>query len=434
MLGPRKEKDDGFFELPQEPIEIKKVYTFQDLTKRAREVTLLTASDFYPYLNSQITLEEIPLDQLMPCARYVLRQNLKIQRALRDKLLPFGLDPCHLTSRVSAVRYSWGEREYVLVPPIVEESRDDGGINIITDGLHRIIDAKARGEKTIIVMMIRKTAMPLPVMPIDWDEVRVVESVPPLSTKRKLRFGNSKDMLFWFGLTGERLERVLSGIKDRDTLGYTFFFRNLNMEDLKRGHGEFAWEEECRRRFRTAEVIVTNLKNDSVVLLSRKLKPELWGNVIGEREIREEPEITAAKALQRQIGISVKPFKDLKRPLILIDNFSFPDQPRVRFIYCLPVDLSTQPLTVGNEIQTHKLFPELLVLRDEYTPDLRLWGGKSTSVALDFWEQGYFERGEKVPSSAYAIDNWGVAAKTPFEKLVSSSPDVKSSAPDWSIR
>jgi len=49
--------------------------------------------------------------------------------------------------------------------------------------------AKLAGLKKITVIMIKGIAFPLAVMPVGWDEVRVVNRVPNLLAKRKIRPG-----------------------------------------------------------------------------------------------------------------------------------------------------------------------------------------------------------------------------------------------------
>jgi hypothetical protein len=119
--------------------------------RRLREVTL--AGDpipgFRPYRSSTITLEEVPMDELYPCALYVLLGHLEFQRKLRGRLSrrKVSIDPLHLREECALVEFHWKSQDsQVLTPPLIEVSEDDGNMMVVTDGLHRVTVGRDEGE------------------------------------------------------------------------------------------------------------------------------------------------------------------------------------------------------------------------------------------------------------------------------------------------
>lgn len=152
---------------------------------------------FSPYHSSKITLELIDVNQLHPCSLYALSSQLNILRELRRLFLQKGLDILNLTSDRTFITYNCGGKDYVISPPVIEVSEEDGSILVITDGLHRIFIAKELGLATIRAIKIENTAAPLPVLPVDWSEIKLCDVVPPTEQKRKFRFAGMKEIWQW---------------------------------------------------------------------------------------------------------------------------------------------------------------------------------------------------------------------------------------------
>jgi hypothetical protein len=320
MPGPRKEGEVGSLQDRLDIFEIPEVYNLDHLIEAARRVSLTNVRGIYPYLNAQISLEEVSIDSLVPTARYVLRNNLYAQKQLHEQLLRFGIDSFHLTKDLAAARLYGNSGEQILVPPIIEVSEDDGGVNAITDGLHRITKARERGEESVSVLKIEGSATPLPVEPVNWDEVRIVDQVPPLSSKRWLRFTDAEEMFGWFGLTGERLGRILSGVRKNDPIGYTMLFRNLGMTDITRGDGRDK-AEELRRRCGVSEVVVYDSNGN-------------FAGIAAARRFDEEtPEMTAAIAAWENFNIRTIPFRDFANPEVLEEAAQGDQLPEVTYRY-----------------------------------------------------------------------------------------------------
>jgi len=349
MSGPRKEGEVGTTPKELAIYEIPEVYRFCDLERASRNVRLTNVRGIYPYLNARISLEEISIDLLVPTARYVLRNNLRTQDQLREQLLIFGIDPCHLDSNLAAARLNGSGGAQILVPPIIEKSVEDDGVNAITDGLHRIVNAKAGGEDSISVLKIEGSAVPLPVKPVQWDEVEAVDEVPPLSTKRKLRFSNSRELFTWFGLTGERLANLLSGVKENDSLGYTMMFRSLGMEDISRGMRGRGRVDEQRRLCNTFEVVVYD-QNGDAIQVKKKGNPEKWGNVGAKREAGETPEMTAAIAVWEDLGVKTVPFLHFRDPDVVLRETETGEMSEVSYVYNLQTHERVGGLQLGPEV------------------------------------------------------------------------------------
>ena len=97
----------------------------------------------------------------------------------------------------------------------MEVSEDDGGKKVATDGLHRITIAKEINEASIAVALIQNIAAPLPALPVDWEEVKRVDKVPPNQTKRKFRFRSTNEVLDWPNQSDRNRQRFLSGFAEQ---------------------------------------------------------------------------------------------------------------------------------------------------------------------------------------------------------------------------
>jgi hypothetical protein len=80
---------------------------------------------------------------------------------------------------------------------------------VVTDGLHRVVKAKEDSLKSILVTKVQNIAIPLPVLPVEWDEVRVVDEVPPMEQKRRYRFNEMYEIKNWVKSNWERFAQGL---------------------------------------------------------------------------------------------------------------------------------------------------------------------------------------------------------------------------------
>src|SRR3989344_2611579 len=186
-------------EKQHEGLTITKSCDFEEVVKKLQSVPLRGAPDIYkPYGRAEITLEEVPIDQLCPCAKYVLRENLVRVGDLRETFLAQGIDILNLPRDKALIEYDWqGNSGCIISPPIVEVSKEDGGINVITDGLHRVVVARELGLAELTVVKLRGSSTPLPALPVSWDKVNLVTAVPSVSEKRDYRFGTMSQLQRW---------------------------------------------------------------------------------------------------------------------------------------------------------------------------------------------------------------------------------------------
>lgn len=246
-------------------VEINRTFDFTELERRLRRVQLKdkVISDFFPYLHAKISLQEVSIDSLRPSALYVLKDNLDRVHAVNNQLTKKGIDVYGFNQSTALVDYNYGGREGIILgPPIVEVSDDDFGASIVADGLHRVTRAKMDGRKSIVVLKIENAAVPLPVFPVEWDEVEVQASVP--TEKRRYRFDKSYDQ-----------------IKNWKTKNYSKFIQGFNFPELEWQKGVYpevsrgqkvAWNE-IGKRERIAAIVTTEDK----VLMVKRADSGLWG-------------------------------------------------------------------------------------------------------------------------------------------------------------
>lgn len=246
-------------------IEINRTFDFVELEKRLRRVQLKdeVILDFFPYLHAKISLQKVPVDSLQPSALYVLEDNLDRVGKVNKLLAKKGIDAYGFNQTTALVDFNCGGRQRIILgPPIVEVSDDDSGALIVTDGLHRVTKAKMEGRKNIVVLKIVNAAVPLPVLPVDWNEVKIEKDVP--AEKRRYRFDKSYDQ-----------------IKSWKTKNYSKFIQGFNFPELgwqkgvypevSKGHKE-AWNE-IGKRERVAAIVTSKDK----VLMVKRADSGLWG-------------------------------------------------------------------------------------------------------------------------------------------------------------
>jgi len=214
-------------EPPQiEGLTIQSTHGFHKAVDRLRDVTLKDKPILHPYRMSKITLERVSIEDLYPCALYVLTENLNRVQKLREAFLKQGIDLLQMKVDKALVNYSWeGKENCVITPPLIEVSEDDGGIMMVVDGLHRVIKAREFRLKTMVVTKIENISLPLPVLPVGWDEVKVVNTVPPAEQKRRYRFSSMDEIRKWEESNQERFVQAFDW-------GDSFMSRILEREQI----------------------------------------------------------------------------------------------------------------------------------------------------------------------------------------------------------
>lgn len=141
------------------------------------------------YADADLRLETISPEELRPAQAYILFPNIRQVRALREALLPHGIDTYRLEGGAWITTI---DARIPVIPPIVEESVEACGrsVLLINDGIHRI--AAARENKapiTVVVARGVRSSLPYYAYPLagGWDETHRFEELPAEFEKRKYR-------------------------------------------------------------------------------------------------------------------------------------------------------------------------------------------------------------------------------------------------------
>jgi hypothetical protein len=182
-------------------LEISKVehFTEGELIRRLREVSMLDDETVFPYRDSRIELREMPHGEIHPAQRYVLSGSVKRLEDLRWSLDEMGFDLFKLNGFLRV----WPEGSddpFDILPPIVEESRHDGGrpINIVCDGMHRIYLSYVQW---IIPQVVYIRDIPnecpyhaYPLRDSDWNAIELWRRIPAGTIKKWHRIRADKKL------------------------------------------------------------------------------------------------------------------------------------------------------------------------------------------------------------------------------------------------
>lgn len=245
---------------------------------------------------SIIRLEEVPISKLVPLALYVLKPKLEYLGRLREAFLKQGIDILNLPEDKARITFNWGDQKAVVIsPPLVEVSEDDGGLWVITDGLHRRSLAEDLGESSITSIVVKNTAAPLPFLPVRWDEVKRVSKTPPTSEKRKPRFKSPAELINWPKTSQRNYERFIDGFADPFTkLGLLHTFDPS--------------KERKRFPFRASVAVVIQDKKGRLLLVQQasQRKGFKWGLPAGKINTLEDPKIAAVRETKEETDLDVE--------------------------------------------------------------------------------------------------------------------------------
>lgn len=134
------------------------------------EVTLLGNPSLHPYSDAVIKITTINPIIVHPTAKYVLRDNL-------DRLVlsyNSGMDIFNLKEIVTL------DCGVSMCPPVLELWSCDpyNSVPVIVDGGHRLFLALKLGLSVTCILISGCIVAPLPVLPLNWSEVAVCNSVP----------------------------------------------------------------------------------------------------------------------------------------------------------------------------------------------------------------------------------------------------------------
>ncbi len=175
-----------------------------------------------PYADAQIRARRLRIADLRPTAYYALQGQLEGHRFLQRSLeREYALSLFDLSG---ALDYYAGDTLYRMGPPLIETyfEPDEGQVvSVIVDGLHRILLAKSLGLEFIWAVEITgiPPQFPLVPLPLRWQDIRLMDAVPPLEAKRRFRFPTLADFP---DISGYSQVKV-----DESSYRY-FFYRDLS--------------------------------------------------------------------------------------------------------------------------------------------------------------------------------------------------------------
>ena len=163
---------------------------FPELERALRQVTLKGDPTIHPYATATVTTRRISIAELRPIATYVLAPQLAYQRRIQAGLAERGVDLFDLDGILT---YELDGATHTMSPPVVETAYDPAlgeVVSALLDGQHRVWLAREQGVESIRVAEITHIAQNIPILsvPLRWEDVRVVESVPLHAEKRRFRY------------------------------------------------------------------------------------------------------------------------------------------------------------------------------------------------------------------------------------------------------
>ncbi|MDR3355333.1 MAG: hypothetical protein LBO21_09855 [Synergistaceae bacterium] len=183
-------------------LRISKIEHFDEgeLIQRLREVSMLEDETAFPYRDSRIELREMPHGELHPAQRYVLSGNVKRLEDLRWSLGDMGFE-LFKPDGFFRLWFRGSDAPVDLLPPIVEESRHDGGgrpINIICDGMHRVYLSYVQW---VIPQIVYIRGVPneypyyaYPLRDSNWSDIEIWDSIPTGAIKKWHRIRADKKL------------------------------------------------------------------------------------------------------------------------------------------------------------------------------------------------------------------------------------------------
>jgi hypothetical protein len=172
-----------------------------ELLARIRRTPLRGFGGARPYATADVALEAaLDPERLVPTQRYVLAPNVDRILELRSALLPYGLDVFALDGG-AYVRTREAEQPVPVIPPVVEESRDARGreVLLVNDGLHRVFAARSIGSPiTAVVVRDVPAEYPYYAFPLEsgWSEVARLDELPDGFEKKAYRNPDNYKALF----------------------------------------------------------------------------------------------------------------------------------------------------------------------------------------------------------------------------------------------
>jgi hypothetical protein len=194
-----------------------KVKPWEDFVRLMRNVPLVGDASTHPYEQSTISRIVLNIDQIQPLSLYALCGQVDrlagLEVDLRERC---GID---LFDLEGIVEFTTSDGvTHRMSPPVVETGIDN--TYILVDGLHRCIVARKLGRDSVCVAAVDAVKYPLIAMPVEWDDVLIVNKVPEPHLKRRYRHVDANS---W------RRSHPEFGNLITDTNANYFFYRDLSL-------------------------------------------------------------------------------------------------------------------------------------------------------------------------------------------------------------
>jgi hypothetical protein len=183
------------------PLNLRRYLGRAVVEQRLRAVTLLLDPSLRPYENARIEITRRRISELSPIASYVLDPQLDLLRRIHATLASrYALSLFDLSG---LIEFDLDGQHYSLAPPVVERYDEPAlstEVSVIVDGLHRVSLARALGIRELWVVDISDVPadFPVPALPLHWDDVRAVSTVPADRAKRTFRFPDLEQLYFFY--------------------------------------------------------------------------------------------------------------------------------------------------------------------------------------------------------------------------------------------
>ncbi|MBI2195889.1 MAG: hypothetical protein HYU48_02490 [Candidatus Levybacteria bacterium] len=178
-------------------LAIRNTKNWDELVKSLRKVRLFGDETIYPYKNATIRLRLINPTDVYPISKYALRGNIDIQKQLHYLFKKEKIDTLNLGNKTATIKYviENEENDWMMSPPIVEESSVDGNKPILIDGEHRFLLARKLRQRISVVWISKVPALyPTVAKPLTWKDVKLYKTVPPVKYKREYRFQKAANL------------------------------------------------------------------------------------------------------------------------------------------------------------------------------------------------------------------------------------------------
>lgn len=150
-------------------------------------------------------IRRVAPDTLVPAQRYVLEEDFRRIEALHREFLSRSVDIFALEGGLlfwaEDPETSEIEGPIPLIPPVVEESREEGGrvVQLINDGMHRVYAARRLGRR-INIVLVRNVPPQYPyyAKPLEegWNGVEELSALPDNYLKKTYRDPENYKALF----------------------------------------------------------------------------------------------------------------------------------------------------------------------------------------------------------------------------------------------